>query len=253
MTNETVARGGRGWGVALAGATLGVGIASAAWIGADALRETRAPDRVVTVKGLAERRVEADVAIWRLPFRGQGATREAATIGAKAARDAALALGRGAGLSAEEMSVEPFALSVERSYVAIGGGRQEERVRFSAAGAVRMRSTDPAKIDAVVGRTSDLLDAGVLLGENDYAAAPRPTYVFTRLNEVKPEMIAEATRNARLSASQFAEDSGSHVGRIVDARQGVVQILAAEGDYDERTERRKLVRVVSTIRYQLVD
>lgn len=244
---------GRAVGLGTAGATLGLGLAAAAWIVADAALEARAPDRIVAVKGLAERRVEADVAIWRLPFRGQGDSRAAATAEAIRARDAALALGAASGLSAAEMSVEPFTLSVERTYVAIGGGRQEERIRYTAVGAVRMRTTAPAKIDEAVGRTAELLDQGVLLGDSDYGGAPGPVYVFTGLNEVKPGMIAEATRNARRSAGRFAEDSGSRVGRIIDARQGVVQILAAEGDYDERRERRKLVRVVSTIRYELVD
>ncbi|QIE55261.1 SIMPL domain-containing protein [Pikeienuella piscinae] len=242
-----------GAGMAVAGLCLGVGAAVGGWLLGAALVESRAPARQVTVKGLAERVVEADAAVWRAPFRGVGATRDAAIDEAMRARDAVLDLGRDGGLPAEAMSVEPFALSIERTFLQKPGGGQEEKQRFVAAGAVRMRSDDAGLIEGLTGRTAELLDRGVLLGGDDYSGAARPVYTFTGLNEIKPEMIAEATRNARESAQRFAADSGSAVGRIITANQGVVAIFAADGDYDERSERRKRIRVVSTINYELVD
>lgn len=244
---------GLGPGLGAAGFCLGAGAALAAWLFGAALVESRAPERLVTVKGLAERIVTADAASWRAPFRGQGEDRDAAIADAIRARDAVLALGRDGGLSDEEMRVEPFKLAIERTYLQTTPGVQEERVRYTAAGAVRFRSADAGKIEALAGRTAELLDKGILLGEGDHAAAPRPIYAFTGLNGVKPAMIAEATQAARASARQFAQDSGSKVGRIASANQGIVQITAADGDYEERHERRKLIRVVSTVRYELVE
>ncbi|MEM7544359.1 MAG: SIMPL domain-containing protein [Pseudomonadota bacterium] len=235
----------------LAGVSLGAGIALAAWLLAGAIIDTQTPPRLVSVKGLSERVVEADLATWRLPFRGQGADRQTAIRDAIAARDAALALGAAGGLSQAEMMVEPFSLSLERTYIQIGGGRQEERLRYIASGALRMRSEDVDVIEALTGRSAELLDQGVLLGTSDYGEMPRAHYSFSGFNALKPEMIAEATMNARAAARQFAADSGSVVGRITSANQGVVQITAADGDYDERAERRKRIRVVSTVKYEL--
>ena len=114
-----------------------------------------------------------------------------------------------------------------------------------------MRTEKVDAIQALVGETQRLLDAGVLLGDNDYAEATRPAYLFTGLNQIKPALIREATENARASAQQFADDSGSRVGAIASANQGVIQILPRDGEFDERAERLKTVRVVSTVRYFL--
>lgn len=242
-------RGGR----AGLGLFAGAGAALGAWLLGQALIEARAPARTVTVKGLAEQTVEADAAIWRVAFRGVGETREAAFAEAIRARDAVRAFGLAGGLPAEGLSEEPFAIAVERIFLQAPNGGQEERARYVASGAVRMRSAEAGRIEALAARTSELLDAGVLLGGGDYEGAAKPTYSFTGLNAIKPALIAEATRAARASAAQFAEDSGSAVGRIVDANQGVIQLFAADGDFEERFERRKLVRVVSTVRYELTD
>ncbi len=244
---------GKGIGVAIAGVSLAAALVAASWLAGQAVVTAFTPARIVSVKGLAERVVEADLASWRLPFRGQGEDRETAIADVIAARDAALALGRSGGLTDADLMVEPFALTVERSFVQVGGGVQEERLRYIASGAVRMRSTDVAAIEALTGRSSELLDEGVLLGQSDYGDMPRAIYSYTGFNQIKPDMIAEATQNARAAAKQFAADSGSRVGRIAAANQGVVQILAADGDYDERAERRKLIRIVSTIDYELTD
>jgi hypothetical protein len=82
----------------------------------------------------------------------------------------------------------------------------------------------------------------------------RPTYVFSGLNDVKPEMIAEATASARAAAEQFAQDSGERVGRLRRANQGVFVIQARDQapDVDEAAQRFKVVRVVTTVEYLLV-
>lgn len=242
-----------GFGIAFAGLSIGAGAALGAWLIGAALIDARAPARIVTVKGLSERIVNADTATWRAPFRGFGETQQQAIAEAVRARDAVLALGRDGGLPAEAMSVEPFAVTIERVYLQAPGGGQEEKIRYVATGAVRMRSAETGLIEALTQRTAELLDRGVMLGGDDYSGVSRAVYIFSGLNDIKPDMIAEATKNARAAADQFAEDSGSTVGRIVNARQGAVEIVAADGDYDERSEQRKIVRLVSTVDYELVD
>ena len=74
-------------------------------------------------------------------------------------------------------------------------------------------------------------------------------YTFTGLNEIKPVMIEEATKNAREVAEKFAQDSNSTVSKIKSAQQGQFSI----SDLDQNTSHIKVVRVVSTIDYQLED
>jgi len=80
-----------------------------------------------------------------------------------------------------------------------------------------------------------------------------PTYLFNGLNEIKPDMIAEATASARESASQFAKDAKTELGDLRRANQGVFQILARDQapGVSEQQQPVKTVRVVSTVEYYL--
>jgi hypothetical protein len=98
-----------------------------------------------------------------------------------------------------------------------------------------------------MGRAAELVRQGIVLASDDYEN--RPEYLFTGLNSIKPAMIEEATKNARLAAEKFARDSGSRVGSIRNARQGLFTIT----DRDRNTPYRKIVRVVTTIDYFLLD
>ena len=99
-------------------------------------------------------------------------------------------------------------------------------------------------------RMGELVKRGVVLSDMG-----GPSYVYTQLNEIKPSMIAEATRNARKSAEQFAADSGSRIGKIRRARQGVFVVLPRDPapGIDEGSQLDKTLRVVSTIDYYLED
>ena len=241
-----------GWGLAAGGLMIAAGMAGGAVLLGDRLVEMRRAERIVAVKGLSERNVEATLATWRIPYRGVGQDGGEAIEAAEKARAAILSFAKSGGLSDDALSSEPYVLRIDRIYVTENGD-QVEVSRFNAVGAVRLRTDDVASVEALVGRTHELLDAGVVLGDGDYSEASRPQYLFTGLNEIKPELIQAATENARAAAQQFAEDSGSRVGAIASANQGVIQILPRDGEFDERAERLKTVRVVSTIRYYLED
>jgi hypothetical protein len=99
----------------------------------------------------------------------------------------------------------------------------------------------------IISTQSELLNTGVALSAGEYQYVTQ--YFFTGLNEIKPQMIEEATRNARASAEKFARDSGSKLGKIKTANQGQFTI----SDRDANTPHIKTVRVVSTIEYMLKD
>jgi hypothetical protein len=127
---------------------------------------------------------------------------------------------------------------------------------------IAVRSKDVDKIAAAVQKTSDLIAQGVVLGGGQqYGSQNSVRYVFTGLNSIKPEMITEATRNARSAAERFAADSGSKVGTIRSAEQGLFTISSADaaaagdsengGGYQADASIMKSVRVVTTIKYYL--
>ena len=126
--------------------------------------------------------------------------------------------------------------------------------RFVMAQTLVVRSPDVDGIAALAQRVGALVSQGVVLS-SDGSAAGGPVYLFTALNDAKPEMVAEATRNARASAEQFAADSSSRLGGIRSASQGLFQILARDDapGLMEPFQIAKRLRVVSTVEYFLAD
>lgn len=243
---------GFNWGAAIGGIAMAAGIGFAGLEVGSSFVESKRASRTVVVKGLSEREVEADVASWRIPFRGQADSSAGAIQEAERSRAKVVAFAKEGGVVDADLSSEPYVLRIERNFLN-GPQGQVEVTRFVAVGAVRVRTTDVPTVATLSAETQSLLNSGVLLGENDYGEALKPVYLFTGLNAIKPELIAEATKAARTSADQFAADSGAAVGGIARANQGVIQIMPRDGDYDERAERNKIVRVVSTVEYFLED
>jgi hypothetical protein len=123
---------------------------------------------------------------------------------------------------------------------------EEEPFRYSAQATVLVRSSDVETVRTAMERSLELQGRGVAVARN-YESQSQ--FIYTALNEIKPEMIAEATRNAREAARQFAEDSGSEVGKIMRATQGLFTIE----DVDSSMPHRKIVRVVTTVDFLLTD
>jgi hypothetical protein len=105
-------------------------------------------------------------------------------------------------------------------------------------------------VTKALGATEELLKSGVLLNESN------PQYIFTTFNSLRPQLLAEATKNARLTAQQFASDSGAKVGKIRSANQGAIQIFGSDGNdesafYSPTSTPSKKIRVVSTFEFEL--
>ncbi len=235
----------------VAALVLGVGIALCGWFVAQGLIQARTGDRYVTVKGLAERPVEADLAHWSLRF---------------VVTDNDLDRARSQ-LSEDEQAIRRFLAdyNLAEDAIELGGLEVTDLLaqayrnapidsRFILAQTIVVRTGDIDAVTRASQAVGDLLDAGVVLGGQGQAQG-LPAYIYTELNDIKPDMLAEATAQARAAAEQFAADSDSRVGAIRSASQGVFQILArnAAPNTFEPNERLKTVRVVTTIEYRLVD
>ena len=239
----------------LAAITLSGGAALAGWFVSEGLREHGTADRYVSVKGISEREVKADLAIWPLAF----------VVGGDDLVDVQRELDRNAGLIADfltgagfaEAEIEPQDLRVTDRQAQVYNSGPLSGPRFIASRTIVLRSTAVDDVAALSGRLGQLVSQGVVLGNdpNNYSPTTGPSFLFTELTGIKPEMIAEATANARQGAEQFAADSGAAVGGIRRANQGVFQILPrddAPGIY-EPAQLHKKIRVVSTIDFYLED
>jgi hypothetical protein len=125
-------------------------------------------------------------------------------------------------------------------------------VRYVVRQTLMVRSNEPATVLAASQRVGELVSAGVVLSSQEYGRTG-PTFLFTRLNDIKPDMIAESTANAREAAEQFAKDSRTSLGSIRQANQGVFVILPRDQatGISEESQVAKIVRVVSTVEYFL--
>ncbi len=200
-------------------------------------------ERVVTVKGLSEREVDADKVIWPLVYKevGDDLTALYRTLESKNAKIVAFLMTNGIGQA--EISVSP------PNIVDLEADRYTSQIRYRYnATSVLTVSTD--KVEAVrnlMARQGDLIQQGIAVTGGDYQYTTQ--YLYNGLNDIKPPMIEEATKNARMVAEKFASDSDSKLGKIKTASQGQFSIT----DVDANTPYRKTVRVVTTVQYYLKD
>jgi len=225
-------------------AIFSMGLTTSGYVLGDGLRRAKMAERTVTVRGVSERDVTANLATWTVSFSDEGTTLAPVQASVDEKSRAVRAFFAQAGFKPDEIS--DTAISASQQY---DKDRQQERVTVSRS--IQLRSRDAMRVRAAYARQSELIRDGVPMS-GSYVS-----YVFTRLNELKPEMIAEANRNARRSAEQFARDSGSEVGRIKTASQGYFSVGARDGDTCEDCGSSgsgspfQKVRVVTTIDYDI--
>jgi hypothetical protein len=228
---------------ALLGLLLAAGIALAGyWIG-DGLLQARATDRFVTVKGLSERELPANLVLWPIVFNVTADD----LIDLQQRVDENVVRVRdflAADFDEAEIGVSTARITDRQAQGGYPQGRPLDRYVAECTVTVRTAKIDAAR-DAMT-RSGELVKQGVaLIRSYEY----QTRFLFTGLDAIKPEMIAEATRDARRAAQQFAEDSGSRVGAIRKARQGYFSVE----DRDPFSPEQKTIRVVTTIEYFLVD
>jgi hypothetical protein len=228
-----------------------LGIAAAGWFAGDAVVRGRSADRYVTVKGVSEREVQADLALWPIQFVvAENELAGAQARSAEASKKVTDFLGRH-GIEASQLELQD--LSVTDTQANRYGGQPAPR-RYVISRTIMVRSTAPEVVFKASQAVGELVDAGVVLS-SEGGWNNGPTFLFTKLNDVKPAMIAEATANGRQAAEQFAKDASSKLGGIRQANQGLFVILPRDQapGVQEQRQRTKVVRVVSTIDYQLRD
>ncbi|HEY8963667.1 MAG TPA: SIMPL domain-containing protein [Alphaproteobacteria bacterium] len=229
---------------------LALGLIGAGYYISNGLVHLRGGERAVSVRGLSERDVQADTAIWQIQYT---VTDNDLTVAQTALSDQGKkieAFLKAQGLPTTEYAVQRVDVTDLLAQQYRPDNIQNGRYILTKTYAVRTNNV--ALVDKMFRNVGDLIAQGVILSGPGGGQMQSPSYLFTKLNDVKPDMIAEATRNAREAAQKFAEDSGSHVGDIKNAYQGLFQIMARDDDMaTESSVIDKRVRVVTTVEYYL--
>ena len=246
---------GRGDGArpSLALVAVALGIAAGGGLIGWGFARGRTSDRYVTVKGISEREVKADLALWPLRLVAADDDLSKAHQQIAASGEKVRAFLARQGIDAKSIETRGFRLT--DAYANQYRSAREVAKRYILEQVLVVRSQDPAVIVAASQQLGELIGAGVVLSSEEGVGSGGPSFLFTKLNDLKPAMIAEATARAREGAQQFARDSKSALGGIRRANQGIFEILPRDASpgVSEESQVDKRVRVVTTVEYALKD
>ena len=204
------------------------------------INDVKDKERIVTVKGLAEMEVPADKVTWPLMYKDIGNDLSALYMNIEKKNQAIVSFLKSNGIAEEEISVAPaeiIDMKAER-YT-----NENVSYRYNATSVITVTSRNVDNVRKLMSEQTELLKQGIAISGGDYRY--NVSYEFTGLNDIKPQMIEEATKNARAAAEKFAKDSDSKLGKIRNASQGQFSI----SNRDSNTPYIKSVRVVTTVTY----
>jgi uncharacterized protein len=228
---------------------IALGIAFAGFSAGQSLVHSRLGFRTVTVKGLSERPVKADLGFWPISFKATGESLEEARQGLTASEAAVTAFLTARGFPATSFQVQNISVEdkLANSYSGYTGPR------FVLTENLLVKTNDVDKLAETARNTGDLLKGGVVFASE--GGSNGPSFQFTGLNDMKGALLTEATQRAREAADKFAKESGAKVGAIQNANQGIIEVNPAVEIPDSPPDRQidKKVRVVTTITYFLKD
>jgi len=220
---------------------IAAGIATGGFFIGDGIAARSSGRRTISVKGLSEREVPASVATWTIVYSATG--NDVSQINKKLAESttAVIEFLKGAGFAETDLAVQPPVVR-DTSMDERDKDSPPPPERYSATQSVLLRTSKVDAIKPALASASNLMSSGVLL-----SGKAQPNYIYNQLNDIKPGMIQEATKNARIAAEQFSRDSQTTLGKLRNASQGWFQVE----NRDEATPERKTVRVVVDVEYEV--
>ncbi|TLU88329.1 MAG: SIMPL domain-containing protein [Chlorobium sp.] len=227
------------------GSLLCLGLVVMGFLLSQSITRFKALERIVSVKGLSERDVPADVAIWPIKF--EVAADDLRSVVSSIEQKNAVVLGflNKNGFDSKDISVSAPAI-IDRQAQGYGEGNRFS-LRYAGSSTISVYTRNVELVRQTIKKLVELGKMGVAISGENYDA--KMEFLFTGLNSLKPVMIEEATNNARTVAQKFATDSKSRLGKIKSATQGQFTIE----NRDSNTPYIKKVRVVSTLEYYLSD
>ncbi|RJX33732.1 MAG: SIMPL domain-containing protein [Oxalobacter sp.] len=239
----------------MAALALVIGLIGSASILGEAMRGPKKGERYVTVRGVAEKEVKADLAVWPIRIRVAGNDLTEANQSAERARKKVLSFLHSHGIKKEDIASQDLRVQDRQTRDYEQG---KVTFRYVVENTILIRSADVDKVKKISQMTDKLVAAGVVLASQGNWERTGPQFIFTQLNAIKPEMMSHATQAAREVATQFANDSGSNVGMMRRATQGLFTITDRDKTSTHEGEGainagvsdvNKKVRVVVTVDY----
>ena len=221
-----------------------IGLSSLGYFVSTAFLKTKDMERTVTVRGLSEKEALANVVIMPIKISQTGNDFEALSKKINSDTDIIIEFLKQNGIKGEDINLS---LTSVIDKMANEYTNQEFSMRYFASRVINIYSSEVDKVRALTGKLSELSQKGVLFKSDDYDT--KIEYIYSKLNDIKPSMIEEATANAREVAQKFAQDSNSKLGKIKKATQGQVEMYSR----DKNSEHIKTLRVVATVEYYLND
>ncbi len=220
------------------------GLSALGYFTVESVKVFKQYDRTVVVKGLSQKDYKADIVLWPIKF--VTTNNDLITLNNSLdsyTKEVLLFLEKN-GIEKEEISIQAPSIidKLANEY-----SNKEVKYRFYGTRTLNIYSKNVEKVRNLILKITELNKKGIIFQNNDYDT--KVEYLFTKLNEIKPIMIEESTKNARAVAMKFAKDSNSKLGKIKNARQGQFSIY----NRDKNTLHIKTVRVVSTVEYYLDD
>lgn len=214
----------------------------------------------VTVKGLTERDVKSDLGIWEIDYREIGGNLTDLNQRLEQDQKRVTDFLTSHGFTQRELDVQPIKLEdrIANGYQTTNPISPDQR--YVVSGGIRVRSGNVNLIQQTNQQLGALLQMGVPLAFDISGLTPNPSFYYTVLDTIRPSMLADATRSARMIALQFAKDSGTELGAMQSANQGVFQIMARDtstlsADWNSTQSALgsidKKIRLVTTINYRL--
>lgn len=229
-------------GKMLSGLFIMIGLIVLGFMFPRAVEKNRSYDRTVNVKGLCEREVKADKVIWPIVYKVMADDVQDLYNQTSSSNDIIVDFLVSGGISPDEISVSVPKISDK---LANEYGGYDRAYRYIAKNVVTVYTDKVDDVLALMSRQSELLKKGIITGGENWENPVE--FRYEGLNDVKPEMIEEATKNAREAAQKFAKDSDSQLGKIKTASQGTFTIE----DRDSNTPHIKKVRIVTSVTYYL--
>ena len=235
------------YGGVVVGIFVGVGLAIAGYFVSQTLYNAKVALNTAEAKGLAERRVTADRANWQITFIVNGTSRAEIPEMYKQAeqhQQTIINLIKENGIAENEIELGVL----DYNYQEFRDDKQQlVDQTHSLVGTISVETDKVEQISKVRAAANKLIALGINIQNNP------PTYRFTKLNEIKPDMLREATKNARIAATEFAENAGVKVGSIRSALQGSFYVRDSGEEYGDTAKIEKDVRVVTTITFYLTE
>ena len=237
----------------IVGSCILIGLSAGGYLVGKGLSRFKSDVRTVTVKGLVEKTVKSEQAVWVLRLRRASQNLKEAHDMISADRQAVIAFLKDQGFDEDEISRQPTR-TIDKLAQEYGQSQTAETFRYVVTAAVVVTTDKIDLVTRTLGETEELLKSGVVLDGQWGEGTANPRYILTTFNDLRPQLLAEATKNARMIAQQFAADSGSW--RCYHSAIRAASRFWQDGDesapYSPTSTPEKKIRVVSTFQFELL-